>query len=155
MNVTIKERFVVKNGYFEISVHQYSPSTALDGFRGVNCGYKKDNGVLFDLTFWNQFGSPPKMAVKPLSLFEYSGRVAVRNTTIMRILNAKFTDESREFYCKLCYINQLTSERDHIQKSVKLETVYGKLKSVSPFSFLIILRTFFGGSPHLPLHTSF
>ena len=126
MNVTIKERFVVKNGYFEISAYQYSPSTVPDGFRGVICGYKQDNGVLLDLTYWNQFVSLPKMAVKPGSLFEYSGRVAVRNTTIMRILNAKFTDESREFYCRLYYINQITSELNHIQKLVKLETVYGK-----------------------------
>ena len=133
MNVTIKERFVARNGYFEISVYQYSPSTVPDGLRAVNCGYKQDNGVLVDLTYWNQFVSPPKMAVKPGLLFEYSGRVAVRNTTIMRILNAKFTDESREFYCKLYYINQLTSEHDHIQKLVKLETVYGKLKRCFPF----------------------
>ena len=126
MNVTIKERFVVKNGYFEISACHYSPSTVANGFRGVFCGYKQDNGFLFDLTYWNQFVSHPKMAVKPESLFEYSGRVAVRNTTIMRILNAKFTDESREFYCKLYYINQITSELNHIQKLVKLETVYGK-----------------------------
>ena len=126
MNVTIMDRFVVRNGYFEISAYQYSPSTVPDGFRGVHCGYRQDNGVLFELTYWNQFVSPPKMEVKRKSLFEYSGRVAVRNTTIMRILNAKFTDESREFYCKLYYINQITSELDHIQKFVKLETVYGK-----------------------------
>ena len=126
LRVLITNSTVQKGEHFEIWAVQFLPNLTANGFRGVSCGYKGNNFAYIDLTIWNVFGSPPGMIVRALLPSDYVGRVSVRDPAIMRINNAQFIDDGRDFFCKLRYVNLTTGNDFEILNVVKVQTVYGK-----------------------------
>ena len=118
MNATVEH-----GGYFEVRNEQISPRQIADGFRGIFCGYKTI--ALIQLAKWDFFVTHSLMVDSVLPE-DYQGRITIRNKTNMRISNAKFADEGRNFYCTLDYHNLTTGLDLSITKFVKLESVYGK-----------------------------
>ena len=128
LEVSIMNSTVQKGEHFEVWAVQFLPNLIANGFRGVSCGYKVNKLAYIDLTTWDFFRSPPGMRViTPLPL-DYVGRVSVHNLTIMRINNAQFMDDGRDFFCKLSYANLTTGKDFEMFKVVKVEAVYGKQK---------------------------
>ena len=122
MNSTVQ-----KGGYFDVWAEQYSPNETSDGFRGIVCGYNTDQGYFIPMTDWDFFASPTAAMVLttlPTYAQEYSGRVKIQSSTIMRINNADFADEGRNFSCRLTY--KTGPKTKDLIKPVLLETVFGK-----------------------------
>ena len=127
LKVSLTKPVVEKGDYFEVWVEDYSPKLEVEGFRGVFCGYKQSTSDFTALTKWNFFGSPDSIVPLTRLTPEFTGRVTVRNVTIMRISKASFADEGREFYCQLDYHNSTATPQElDIVQIVKVETVYGK-----------------------------
>ena len=126
LRVSVKNANVQKGEHFEVRVVQFSPNLTADGFRGISCGYKGYSGIFIQLTTWDFFISPPGMTANSNLPADYVGRISVRDPRTMRISDAKFIDEGRDFYCKLRYINFTTFRLIEIWKVAKVETVYGK-----------------------------
>ena len=125
MDISLSNVVVREGGYFELRLEQYLPNRTEDGFGGVVCGLKERQGGVIPLTIWVFFGSSPGMKFVNSLPEDYSGRLTVYNTTL-KVTNAEFADEEKDFYCELIYKNQTTGKDESLLKVVKLETVYGK-----------------------------
>ena len=124
---------------FEVAVTLFWPTLSSDGFRGLWCGCKAKSGPLLHLATWDPYRTSPGMAVRSEVIPDFRGRLAVRDVKVLRINNAKFTDEGKIFYCQLFYENKTTGQDAQVIKLLKLEAVYGNLMilSFSEFWFYI------------------
>ena len=68
----------------------------------------------------------------------FERRVKIPENTVMRIENAKFTDERQVFFCELSMINYNDDKLITIKATKTLKTVYGEFVHFILFSFGLI-----------------
>ena len=130
LDLSLVNDTVERGGIFEVQANHFSPNLTSNSFLGIACGYLSDPVTYAPLTRWfgGNFNSMTPIQSLPSA---YQERVKVRERTIMRIENTRFTDEGTTFFCTLSFLNQ--SVLAEIHKTVKLKSVYGKCKGISGF----------------------
>ena len=142
MEVSIVNTTVERGSFFDVRVERFLPNPTVKRLNGtlfneVVCGYSPKSGLLVDLTEWIGFQLNTMFARKGVQS-PFEGKVKIPENTIMRIENAKFTDEGQVFFCELSMINYNDDKLITIKATKTLKTVYGEFVHFILFSFGLI-----------------
>ena len=107
-----------------------NPTIGSVTFRGLTCGYTRQDGTGFiALAVFNRTATPSQMVIPASVTPSLKARLSVTlsiNKMVLDVFNITLGDENRAFYCNMTFYGSGVGLVSILSKKISLANVYGK-----------------------------